>query len=327
MKDKILEFLKKSNEYVSGEDISNEINISRTAVWKYIKKLKEEGYSIESSSKKGYRLVEAPDILSYEEIKDLLTTKYIGRNIVYLESTTSTNDIARKYAQNGESEGLVVVAEEQTKGKGRLGRRWSTPKGEAIAMSMLLRPNLSPQLISSITLAMAVSIVEALKDVTGYEVGIKWPNDIVLEGKKLCGILTEMSAEMDVINYIIIGIGLNVNQEKFDDDIKNVATSLKRCSGKRFERKVILSSIINKFEKNYEVFKTKGIEPFIDSLKKHSVLLNKRVVISNINEKYEAEAIGIDKDGSLLVRLDSGEIKKVLSGDISVRGLYGYTPL
>lgn len=326
MKEKILEYLRNCKDYVSGEDISGELNISRTAVWKYINKLKQEGYSIESSSKKGYKLLESPDRLSYEELKPLLTTSYIGRNVLYFDSISSTNDIIREYAQRGEGEGLIAIAEEQTKGRGRMGRKWETPKGVAIAMSMLLRPNLSPQYVPSITSVIAVSVVEALRITTGFDVKIKWPNDIVLDGKKLCGILTEMSAEMDVVNHVIIGMGMNVNQEFFEDGIKEVAVSLKSYSRNKFDRKLILAEILNIFEGNYEIFKSQGIEPFIDKVKQYSALLNKRVLISNINEKYEGEAIDIDTDGCLIVKLDSGDTKRVISGDVSVRGLYGYTP-
>jgi BirA family transcriptional regulator, biotin operon repressor / biotin---[acetyl-CoA-carboxylase] ligase len=326
MKERILEYLRNSKKYVSGEDISRELNISRTAVWKYINKLKEEGYSIESSSKKGYRLVESPDRLSYEEISPLLDTNYIGRNVLYFDSVASTNDIVREYAQRGEPEGLIAVAEEQTKGRGRMGRRWSTPKGVAIAMSMLLRPNLSPQFVPTITSVIAVSVVEALTSVTGFDIKIKWPNDIVLDGKKLCGILTEMSAEIDAVNHVIIGMGMNINQDDFEDDIKDVAVSLKSYSGKSFERKLILAEILNRFEENYEIFKFHGVSPFIDKIKRFSALLNNRVIISNINEKFEGEAIDIDMDGCLIVRLDNGDVRRVISGDVSVRGLYGYTP-
>jgi BirA family transcriptional regulator, biotin operon repressor / biotin---[acetyl-CoA-carboxylase] ligase len=326
MKEKILEYLRNSKDYVSGEDISRGLNVSRTAVWKYINKLKGEGYSIESSSKKGYKLIESPDRLSYGELNPFLITKYIGRNVLYFDSVTSTNDIIREHAQKGEAEGLIVIAEEQSKGRGRMGRDWATPKGVAIAMSMLLRPNLSPQFVPGITSVIAISVVEALKSATGFDIKIKWPNDIVLDGKKICGILTEMSAEMDAVNYVIIGMGMNINQEYFEDNIKDVAISLKSYSGRSFDRKLILAEILNKFEVNYEAFKSQGIKLFIDKIKQYSALLNKRVVISNINEKYEGEAIDIDSDGCLIVRLDNGEVKRVISGDVSVRGLYGYTP-
>ncbi|TDT50317.1 biotin--[acetyl-CoA-carboxylase] ligase [Fonticella tunisiensis] len=324
MKDKILDILKSSRDYVSGEDISSSLGISRAAVWKHIKGLKEEGYEIESSSKKGYRLLESPDVLTYKELKNLLTTNYIGRKIVYLESTTSTNDIAKEYAEKGEKEGLVVIAEVQTKGRGRMGRRWITPGRDSISITILLRPEISPYMAPSITPVLAVSVVEMLREITGFEIGIKWPNDVVLDRKKVCGILTEMSAEIDVVKYIIVGIGINVNQETFDNEIENIATSLRKYSGKKYDRKAILSGILNRFERNYELFKKEGIGPFIEDLKKYSVLIGKKVLISGINEEYEAEAIDIDDDGALLVRLENGDVKKVLSGDVSIKGFYGY---
>lgn len=326
MKDIILDFLRNSDDFVSGEDISRELNVSRAAVWKYIKQLRSEGYVIESFSKKGYRLVERPDILNYEEIKDLLSTNYIGRNLEYFETIGSTNDYIKKAAENFRGEGLVVIAEEQTSGKGRMGRRWVTKKGDALAMSILLRPDISPYTAPSITPVLAVSIVKALNNLTGYNLGIKWPNDIVLNSKKLCGILTEMNAEMDRVNYIVIGCGMNINQEAFDDEISGVATSLRQYGNKSFDRKEIAAEVLNEFEKAYELFKREGIAPFIEDLKKYSVLIGKRVKISGIGESFEAEAVDIDRDGSLLVKLEGGEIKKVLSGDVSVRGLYGYIP-
>ncbi|EYE87940.1 biotin--acetyl-CoA-carboxylase ligase [Fervidicella metallireducens AeB] len=324
MKNKILEFLRQSRDFVSGEDISSSLGISRTAVWKYIRALKEEGYEIEAVSKKGYRLVNRPDILTYSEIKDYLLTEYMGRKIFYYNSVTSTNIIAKELAENGLEEGTVIIAEEQTLGKGRMGRKWSTPNGEAIAMTIILRPEISPFMAPSITPILAVSAVEALRKLTGFDVKIKWPNDIVLDSKKLCGILTEMNSDMDMINYIIVGMGLNVNQENFDDEIKEVAVSLKSFSGINFKRKIIIAEILNEFEKNYEIFKVKGISEFLDKLKEYSVLLGKRVKVISINNSFEGEAIDIDKDGSLIVKKDNGEITKVLSGDVSVRGMYGY---
>lgn len=327
MKEIVLNFLRESKDYVSGENISGKLNISRTAVWKYIKKLKDEGYNIESSTKKGYRLIESPDILTTEEIDPLLKTKYIGRKIKYFESINSTNDLAKKLASEGADEGTIIIAEEQTKGKGRLGRKWHTEPFKSVAMSIILRPRIIPQLAPSITPILAVSIVEVLRGITGFDIKIKWPNDVVLDHKKLCGILTEMNAEIDAVNYIIIGMGLNINQEITNEDIKDIAISLKNYSGIDFDRRNITALILNRFEENYEEFKKSGLINFIEKLKEYSVLLGKRVVVSGINEKVEGEAVDIDASGNLIIKLDTGENKKILSGDVSVRGLYGYTPM
>lgn len=326
MKEEILNFLRSNPDYVSGEEISRILGVSRTAVWKHINGLKDEGYSIESSSKKGYRLTKSPDILSYEELKEQLNTKYIGRKILYLEEATSTNDVAREYAERGEPEGFSVIAEVQTKGRGRMGRKWITPGNDSIAVTMLLRPQISPWMAPSITPVLAVSIVEALRETTGLEAGIKWPNDIVLNRKKLCGILTEMNAEVDMVKHIIIGMGLNVNQESFPEEIEGVATSLREYSGRNHDRRTILSGILNRFEVNYEAFKREGIKPFIGALKKYSVLIGSIVTVATLNEEYEAEAVDIDSDGSLIVSLADGSRKRIISGDVSIKGYYGYGP-
>lgn len=326
MKEKILDFLRANKDYISGEYISRELNISRAAVWKYIDILRKEGYVIDSSSRKGYKLVESAKLLNYSEIKEFLTTKYIGRRVHYLTSVTSTNEVGKTLAEKGEIEGTIIISEEQTKGKGRLGRKWITEGPDSIAASLILKPNISPREAPSITLITAISIVEALHDVTGYDIGIKWPNDVILENKKLCGILTEMNAEMDIVNYIIVGMGLNVNQKSFQDEIENMAISLKSYKGKGFDRRIILSSILNKFEKNYEIFKEKGFIYFIDNYKRYLRILKKRVLVKNINSSYEGEVLDIDSEGCLIIKLDNGEVKRVLSGDVSVRGLYGYVP-
>lgn len=324
MKDEILKLLKQSDDYISGEEISKILGVSRTAIWKYINTLKHEGYLIESSSKRGYRLVESPDVLTSAEVLPVLNTTYIGREIMYFDSIDSTNTVARTQASQGCREGLAVIAEEQTAGRGRLGRKWSSPKSTSIAFSMVLRPRIKPTEAPGITLAMGTAVCRAIRRVTSLNAGIKWPNDIIVNNKKVCGILTEMNAEMDAVNYIIAGVGINVNVKEFYEDIKDIATSLCIEKGSIVSRRNILSAVFYEFEEIYNRFKKDGIKSIIDEFKSYSVTLGKTVRVISISESFEGEAVDIVDDGLLFVRLENGEGRKVISGDVSVRGINGY---
>ena len=241
MKYRILEELKsRDKEYISGEEISRRLGVSRTAVWKYINRLRQEGYNIESQTNSGYKLVQSPDTLSSFEIQPLLKTRFIGREILYFDSIDSTNSYAKKMGEENIKDGTVIIADEQTSGRGRLGRQWMSPKGKGIWMTILLKPHIAPSEASKITLAAAYALCTAL-DKCGLDVRIKWPNDIVVNGKKLCGILTEMSADMDIIKYIVVGIGLNANLDAhdFDSAIAATATSIKIEAGKSISRKTV----------------------------------------------------------------------------------------
>ena len=234
VKKKILKMLKQNNDdFLSGEKISDKFGVSRSAIWKHINTLKEEGYEIESVPRKGYRIIASPDILTLEEVEEYLTTDFIGRNIYYFDSLSSTNIKAKEIATKSK-EGTIVIAEEQTKGKGRLGRSWLSPKGKGIWMSIILKPKVAPIKVAKITLIGAAAVNQGLKDI-GIKSYIKWPNDIVIDGKKVCGILTEMSCELNMINYCIMGIGINVNLDKedFSKDLIDTATSLKSIAGEK----------------------------------------------------------------------------------------------
>ena len=226
MRDKIIEtILDSKDEFISGEELSKKLGISRAAIWKHMKALKEEGYNIESVNRKGYRLIEDPeDLLTYQNISHKLETKIMGNNIVHFETIDSTNDYAKKVASQ-EPEGTVIISEEQTKGKGRIGRQWHSKSKEGIWMSIILKPNMIPQKAPFITLIAGASIAKVLNDL-GVQANIKWPNDIIINNKKVAGILTELSAEIDRINYIILGIGINVKTMEFSQEISEIATSL-----------------------------------------------------------------------------------------------------
>ncbi|MDI6604308.1 MAG: biotin--[acetyl-CoA-carboxylase] ligase [Thermoanaerobacteraceae bacterium] len=324
IKENIIKILKENkNKFVSGQQLCNKLNISRTAVWKYINELKNNGYMIESQHKSGYMLINEPDIIDYIEISPFLKTDFIGKNYIHLESISSTNDYAKEIASKAEN-GTILVSEEQTSGRGRLGRKWVSEKGQGLWMSIILKPELTPQSSVKLTQVAAVSVVNAIIETIELNASIKWPNDIIINGKKICGILTEMNAELDRVNYVIVGIGLNVNMNKFPDDLKNKATSLFIETGKKIDRKKLTASIINNFEKYYNIFLKEGFEPIRTLCLKHSVTIGSEVrVISGKNE-FNGKAIDIDNDGNLIIEIGDGSRKAVISGDVSVRGILGY---
>lgn len=324
MKDEILTFLKQEDNYCSGEEISQKLGVTRAAVWKSIKKLQEEGYVITSSTKKGYKLIEIPNIITPGEIKENLQTNILGQYIEYKSEIDSTNNWAKDLARMGASEGTLVVADKQTKGKGRLGRYWESPAGTGIWMSLILRPNILPQFASQLTLIAGLNVCEAIEEVTGLEAKIKWPNDVVINNKKVCGILTEMSAEMELINYVIVGIGINANMKEFPEELPH-ATSIALETKKECIRKDIIQSFLEKFEKDYETYKNEKSLFFVkDRYERNCITLHKTVKLINEGHESIAEAIGITNTGELMVRHEDGREEEVMSGEVSVRGLYGY---
>jgi len=328
VKDTVLEELRENSaEYLSGEELSKKLGVSRTSIWKHIKKLKEEGYIIESSTKVGYKLIGAPDILYPKEIERLIDTEIIGRKIIFFESIDSTNNYAKMIAADSFIEGMLIVAEEQTLGKGRMGRGWISPKGKGIWVSIMLKPDMKPEQAMQITIIASYAVAKAIKEVSNLEALIKWPNDIVVNGKKVCGILTEMGAEMDAINYLIVGIGINTNIDKtsFTQRGLNTATSLKIEAGENIDRKLLLSEIIMNFEKLYlDLAKNLDITNIINNYKKLSVTLGKDVRIIYNNEEQLGFAKDINNSGQLVVILENGEEIEIVSGEVSVRGIYGY---
>lgn len=328
MKESILkELIENRNRYISGQELSKKFGVSRTAIWKYIKKLKEEGFVIESVTNKGYILISSPDALYPVEIKRNLKTEFIGKEIIYLDSVDSTNNYGKELASRGFNDGILIVAEEQTKGRGRLGREWISQKGKGIWMTIMLKPDLKPDMASQVTLIAALSVLRGIKNVTDIDVMIKWPNDLVINGKKVCGILTELGAEIDIINYLCVGIGINVNSEE-DDFNKiglNTATSLKVTVGKTIDRKRLIVEILESFENLYKQFLQKGsIDYMLEEYKKHLVNLGKEVKIILKNNEIKGIAEDVNSKGHLMVRLDNGHLMEVSSGEVSVRGVYEY---
>ena len=325
MKNIILNILKEDKEdFISGEDISDEIGMTRAGVWKYINTLREDGYDIESITGKGYRLISSPDILSYDEIEKYLNTEFIGRDIRYFACVDSTNRVAKELAMNVE-EGTVVVAEGQTHGRGRIDREWISPKKKGIWMSVILKPELEPYKLSKITQIGAVALFKALEKMK-IKSQIKWPNDILINGKKISGILTEMSSELNMVNYIVMGIGVNVNLDGKDipDDLKYKATSIKIEEGKSICRKMLTANILNEFEKYYIDFKENGeIKKVVEVLNNNSALIGKEVRVVNSNKERIGRAIEINQNGELVVEFEEG-IENIYSGEVSIRGIDGY---
>ena len=319
--DLIIEIFKKNADgFVSGQDISNTIKVSRTAVWKHIEGLRKSGYLIESIPSKGYRLVEIPDRLSPDEIRRTLQTGIIGKEILFFDEVDSTNDVAMQSGAKGLAEGLVVLSEGQYHGKGRMGRTWVSPKNVNLYISILLRPDISQQYAPVMTMMSAISTARAIKEVTGLETTIKWPNDILIDRKKVSGILTEMNAEQERINYIVAGIGINVNMKKqdFPEDLRMPATSLAECLGKRVDRMNLLFRLIKILEQDYEELKNGGITSIFRRWRKGCDILNRRIKVSLPGEEITGVAEDLTPEGGLIVRLDCSEKRIIYAGDVSI---------
>ena len=325
MREEILAMLRKEEDYLSGEKMSRGLDVSRTMVWKVIKGLREEGYQIESITNKGYKLTYSPDLVTSEEIKSVLKTKYFGNKIFDYIEVGSTSEIAKAKAREGAPEGTVFIAESQTEGRGRLGKTWDSPKGTGIWMSIILRPQILPQEVPSITLIAGLAICQAIREITKLPAYIKWPNDIVVGGKKVCGILTEMSAEIDLVNYVIMGIGINVNTTEFPEELEAIGTSLKIEGGKAYARKDILGKVLLLFEDYYEEYtKEASLLSVLEEYKALCVTLKNDIKITNKNETYWATPLDMDETGALIIKKQDGTQETIRSGEVSVRGIYGY---
>ena len=317
MKEKILQLFKEANgDFVSGERLSKALNCSRTAIWKHIEELREEGYAFEAVRRSGYRLISSPDTPSQVEVQTGLQTKDLGRQIHYFHSIDSTQFKAHELAKEGVPHGTVIIADQQKGGKGRMGRPWHSPAGTGIWMSIILRPELPLYRCPQLTLITAVAVVQAIREATGVRAEIKWPNDILVKQKKICGILTELNAETDHINYLIIGIGMNVNAENFPIELRDIATSLRIQTGENVKRIPLIQRILENLEKLYQLYLEYGFSPIKSLWEAHADTIGKRVVLRQPHGSLEGLAVGINEEGILLVRKDNGEIEKVYSADI-----------
>jgi len=314
MEEKIVELLKKRQDYLSGEELSGSLKISRQGLWKHIQSLKDLGYDIAAVPHLGYRLVSSPDRLFDFEVMHGLRTKILGKKVLYFDNLSSTMDTGMQLGLKGISEGTIIIAETQTKGRGRLGRIWFSPKYKGIYFSLILRPKISPDKAPVLTLLTAVSICEAIKEAVGLEAKIKWPNDIFLHNKKLGGILTELNAEVDEINFVVIGVGLNVNNDK--KSLISGATSLKELKKENISRLLFLQEILRKMEANYFLLERKGAPVIIEKWRQNNITLGRRVKVYSHRQHLEGLALDIDADGGLILRTDSGLRQKIMAGDV-----------
>nr|WP_294582679.1 biotin--[acetyl-CoA-carboxylase] ligase [uncultured Anaerotignum sp.] len=319
---RILELLRRQEGFLSGEDIGRELSITRAAVWKGIKKLREEGYEIEAVTNRGYRLTNPETMYNKRELEQGLKTKTMGQFIYFYEETDTTNNRARELALEGAPEGTLVVAEKQTAGRGRRGKVWESPLGTGIWMSLVLRPQIAPAEASVLTLLCGLATAEAIEAETGLSAGIKWPNDILINGKKAVGILTEMDCEMSEVHFVIPGIGINVNTASFPPEIAEIATSLYLECGKTVSRRRLVHKVLERLEEHYETFlRTGSFAAMLEDYRKHCITLGKEVHVLG-REPFFAEALDITPEGELLVRrADNGKEEVVFSGEVSIRGV------
>ncbi len=314
MRYKIIKALR-LNSQISGQELADQLGISRAAVAKHINVLRKEGYQIEALSGQGYSLVYAPDILNADEVSSYLAANsYLNWQITYQEQVNSTNRQLKMQAVDGAPQGLVLVAESQMAGEGRLSRSWYSPALGGLWFSLLLRPTFGPQLAQTITLMMACAIADALNDL-GFAAGIKWPNDILINGRKLCGIKSEICADIDNVSWLVSGIGLNINISEFPPDLADIATSLKMLSGQSYKRAEILAKLLAKIDYYYQILQEQGFEPIRQVWLKYALYLGEQIFISGINGKYPALAIDLAEDGQLIID-NNGQIEKIHGGDI-----------
>lgn len=323
MRKTIVEILKNAgNDFVSGESIAGALGISRTAVWKHIQKLRDSGYEIISFERHGYKLKDAPDLLLPGEVQIGLDTEIIGKEMQYYPAVDSTNRVAKALAYHGAQEGTIVVAEEQTGGKGRLERNFFSPRVKGIWFSVILRPNFSPHDAPKFTLLAAVAVAEAMNRFN-LKPQIKWPNDIMFDGRKLVGILTEMSGEIAKIAYIVVGVGINVNidRDEFPAELQAVAASLKEMNGGEVSRVNFFRAVLEEFDKLYRKVKADGFGEIFTRWRKYNITLGKEVRVISAGdggETFTGRAIDLDADGALVVETADGR-RTVYAGDVSIR--------
>lgn len=318
VKEHILKLLENNRgKYYSGQDIAEEINVSRAAVWKAVKQLQADGYRIDAVSNKGYCMSDDNDIISADSIKKYLTVPI--NNIEVYKTVTSTNDLAKQYALNLKPEGTVIVAREQTAGRGRKGRSFYSPMSTGVYISVLLRPELTAEKTLYITTAAAVAVAKAIEKISGKEAKIKWVNDIFVDGKKVCGILTEGAIDFETgkMQYAVLGIGVNIKKPEndFPSEIQNIAGSVFDTTDKEVSS-IIVAEILNNFM-NY--YKNLANKPFYEEYKKRMFLIGKQLTVYSGKDSYPAVAIDLDEELSLIVKDENGNIKKLNTGEVSIK--------
>lgn len=322
LKRKVLLLLKDSDDYISGEELSQILGITRSAIWKYIKALRNDGYVINSVTNRGYKLIDSSCVINDVELKNGLNTKWLGNNILYFDSIDSTNTEIKRVAQENAPHGTVAFAEEQLSGKGRLGRVWSSPKGSGLWFSFLLRPEIAPSQVAGITLAVGLGVCKAIRSYTGLEAKIKWPNDVIVENKKVCGILTEMTAETDRVNYVVVGVGINVNTKEFPYEIQHKATSLAIKKGMDIDRIKLFQNILECVEVYMDSYFVNLEASIIDEYTSLCATLERNVDVIRGKQKITGKAVRIGEFGDLIVRLENGQEVSINSGEVTVQGIY-----
>lgn len=308
-----------TDTYVSGQMLSDELGISRSAVWKHMNELKKDGYVIDAKAKKGYRIVEAPDKVSGNTIFWGLNTEWIGKHVVHRTSVPSTQRIAHELALDGAAHGTVVIADEQVAGKGRMNRLWHSEAEKGIWMSLILRPDIAPYMAPQLTLLTATVLAEVLERETEAKPQIKWPNDILIDGRKTAGILTEMHAEQDHVVYVIIGIGININQttEDLPEALREKATSLRIETGEEMDLIPLIQEMLQTFEAKYGTYMKEGFQPVKSTWENYGFRLHEKLQIKTGTKEWVGVIHGIAEDGALLAETPEGEIEKLYSAEIS----------
>lgn len=313
--DPVLEFLRRRRPgFVSGEELSRRLKVSRAAVWKNVEQLRLAGYRVDARPGMGYRLSAVPDKMFADEIARGLTSRVIGSRIFSYDEVDSTNDVVWRLGEQNAAEGACVFAEHQKKGRGRLGRSWSAPKGKSVLFSVLLRPALPPSEVSKITLVAAVSVAKTVARFCGKTPGIKWPNDILFENRKLCGILTEMSAELDRVKFVVLGVGVNANALRRELPVE--AVSLKEIAGKAVSRVDFARKLLKQLDEDYAALKAGSFDELARTWEEFSVTSGRRVVATVMGRKIHGQAAGIDSDGALWIRKDNGLQERIVAGDV-----------
>lgn len=324
MKAEILTLLRESGDYVSGQELCNRFGVTRAAIWKAIGQLKKEGYEIEAVQNRGYKLV-AAEVYGENELRSRIHTAWAGAELHFHQITGSTNLLAKQAGEEGAPHGALFVANAQTAGRGRRGRSWQSPAGANIYFTILLRPNLEPDQASMLTLVMAHSVAEAIERITGLEPAIKWPNDVLLENKKICGILTEMSLEREYIHYVVCGVGINVADQDFPEGVREHATAVETVWGRKVSKGALLQAVMEAFERDYDAFVGAGdLTPLLESYNRRLVNRDRKVRVLDPKGEWEGTARGINAQGELLVENAEGAVVAVYAGEVSVRGIYGY---
>jgi BirA family biotin operon repressor/biotin-[acetyl-CoA-carboxylase] ligase len=315
----ILSALRAAPEGVSGADLAQRLAISRAAVWARIEELRQLGYDIAARPHTGYRLLESPDLLHADDLLARLgRPRVIGRDIRVFQETSSTNDVIEKFARDGAKEGVVVFAESQSRGRGRLGRKWLSPAGKGLWFSVLLRPKLRPQAATQITIAAATAVWRALKAHTGIRATIKWPNDILAGGRKLVGILTEMNAEPDAVKHVILGIGVDVNLTtgELPPDLRKLATSVRIETGESWNRAELAAAILRELDADYARVVEGKFPALADEWEAQCATIGENVVIHLGDRRVQGRAEALDDDGALLVRTQHGRLERIIGGDV-----------